>query len=158
MSGFSVLAAEEQSASTALRSVAASDPPRVMLMLGDFEFSIDALTYNQLSREASWRWSAQERIGQADLLQYTGKERRTVTLEGEAHAFFRKGMSAIDDLYVLADKATPLQLVSGAGDVLGYWVIEKFNDGTSKFLPAGTPRHKTFSIGIRHYGDNLSNP
>lgn len=158
MSGFSVLAAIEQNTEATQRSAAASDPPRVMLMLGDFEFSIDALTYRELSREANWRWSAQERIGQADLLQFTGKEQRAVTLQGEAHAFFRKGVGAIDELYDLADKSEPLQLVSGAGDVLGYWVIEKFSDSTTKFLPAGTPRHKTFSIGIRHYADDLSNP
>jgi hypothetical protein len=66
---------------------------RVMLMLGDFAFSIDTTAYNQLTREASWRWSEQERIGKQDLLQYTGKPGRTVRLEGESHAFFRKGVS-----------------------------------------------------------------
>ena len=34
----------------------------VMMMLGDFAFSIDTTAYNQLTREASWRWSEQERI------------------------------------------------------------------------------------------------
>lgn len=157
MSGFSVPAAVESQAMTAKRA-RASNHSRVMLLLGDFEFSIDMLTYNQLAREANWRWSAQERIGRPDLLQYTGKTRRTVTLQGEAHAFLHRGVNAIDDLYELADKATPLLLVSGAGDVLGYWVVEKFSDSTTRFLPAGAPRHKTFSIGIRHYGDDLSNP
>lgn len=62
----------------------------VMMMLGDFAFSIDTTAYNQLTREASWRWSEQERIGNQDLLQYTGKPGRTVKLEGQAHAFFEK--------------------------------------------------------------------
>ena len=44
MSGFAVLAAVEQNASSVQRASAASDPPRVMLILGGFEFSIDALT------------------------------------------------------------------------------------------------------------------
>ncbi len=65
---------------------------RVMMMLGDFAFSIDTAAYNQLTREATWRWSEQERIGKQDLLQYTGKPGRTVRLEGESHAFFRKGV------------------------------------------------------------------
>lgn len=30
---------------------------RVMMMLGDFAFSIDTAAYNQLTREATWRWS-----------------------------------------------------------------------------------------------------
>ncbi|KJL74755.1 tail protein, partial [Enterobacter hormaechei subsp. steigerwaltii] len=77
---------------------------RVMMMLGDFAFSIDTTAYNQLTREASWRWSEQERIGKQDLLQYTGKPGRTVRLEGESHAFFRKGVDAINDLFDLADQ------------------------------------------------------
>ncbi|WP_422110278.1 phage tail protein [Citrobacter freundii] len=66
---------------------------RVMMMLGNFAFSIDTAAYHQLTREASWRWSEQERIGKQDLLQYTGKPGRTVRLEGQSHAFFRKGVA-----------------------------------------------------------------
>ncbi|MZY81089.1 phage tail protein, partial [Enterobacter hormaechei] len=72
-------------------TVRGAQAARVMMMLGDFAFSIDTTAYNQLTREASWRWSEQERIGKQDLLQYTGKPGRTVRLEGESHAFFRNG-------------------------------------------------------------------
>ncbi|USX33712.1 phage tail protein [Enterobacter sp. Z1] len=60
-------------------------------MLGDFAFSIDTTAYNQLTREASWRWSEQERIGKQDLLQYTGKPGRTVRLEGSRMRSFVRG-------------------------------------------------------------------
>ncbi|HGJ0796400.1 TPA: phage tail protein [Salmonella enterica subsp. enterica serovar Give] len=96
---------------------------RVMMMLGNFAFSIDTAAYHQLTREASWRWSEQERIGKQDLLQYTGKPGRTVRLEGQSHAFFRKGVEGVNDLFDLADQAKPQQLVSGEGDVLGWWVV-----------------------------------
>ncbi|VEI41206.1 phage tail protein [Citrobacter youngae] len=96
---------------------------RVMMMLGNFAFSIDTTAYHQLTREASWRWSEQERIGKQDLLQYTGKPGRTVRLEGQSHAFFRKGVEGVNDLLDLADQAKPQQLVSGEGDVLGWWVV-----------------------------------
>ncbi|HHB1424471.1 TPA: phage tail protein [Serratia odorifera] len=150
----SVVAGYEQG----LSDVRTTDEPRVMLMLGDFEFSIDTATYNQLTREASWRWGEQERIGKADLLQYTGKSARSVKIEGEAHALFRNGVDAINDLYLLADKAEPQQLVSGAGDVLGWWVIMDFNDANTSFLPSGAPRKKTYSMTIKHYADDISNP
>lgn len=64
---------------------------RVMMMLGSFAFSIDTAAYHQLTCEASWRWSEQERIGKQDLLQYTGKPGRTIRLEGQSHAFSVKG-------------------------------------------------------------------
>ncbi|MCW6026335.1 phage tail protein, partial [Serratia marcescens] len=63
-----------------------ADSGSIMMMLGNFEFSIDTATYNQLTREARWRWSEQERIGRQDLLQYTGKSARSVKMDGEAHS------------------------------------------------------------------------
>jgi len=131
---------------------------KVMMMLGNFAFSVDTTAYNQLSREASWRWSEQERIGGRDLLHYTGKPARTVRLEGEAHAFFRNGVTAVGDLYDLADLAEPQQLVSGEGDVLGWWVITDFSETTTRFLPGGGHRNKTWTMALKHYADDISNP
>ncbi len=135
-----------------------SEPLRVMMMLGDFEFSVDTATYNSLSRDASWRWSDQERIGKQNLLQYTGKSARTVKFSGDTHAFFRNGVASIDALYDLADKAVPQQLVSGAGDVLGWWVITDFSDTTSSFLPGGGARKRSYTMTIKHYADDISHP
>lgn len=131
---------------------------RVMMMLGGFAFSIDTTAYSQLTREASWRWSEQERIGKQDLLQYTGKPGRTVRLEGETHAFFRKGVDAVNDLYDLADQKKPQQLVSGAGDVMGWWVIIDFSDTSTRFLPGGGHRNKNWTMTLKHYAEDISNP
>ena len=139
-------------------AVRGAEQARVMMMLGDFAFSVDTTAYNQLTREASWRWSEQERIGKQDLLQYTGKSGRTVRLEGQAHAFFRKGVDAVNDLYDLADLAAPQQLVSGGGDVLGWWVVTEFTDTTSRFLPGGGHRNKNWTMTLKHYADDISNP
>lgn len=156
--GNQVIGAIEYGVFTGRRTLIAEDPPKVMLMLGDFEFSIDTVAYNELSRDASWRWNAQERIGKQSLMQYTGKESRSVKLSGEAHTLFRNGVGAIDDLYDIGDNAEPLLLVSGAGDVLGWWVITEFSDTVPSFLPGGVPRRKTFSVTIKHYADDISNP
>ncbi|WP_223306982.1 phage tail protein [Citrobacter sp. S-77] len=132
---------------------------RVMMMLGDFAFSVDTAAYNQLAREAAWKWSEQGRIGQQSLLQYTGKNGRTVRVEGESHAFFGKsGTEAVDTLYDIADRAEPLLLVSGEGDVLGWWVVERFSDSTDRFLPGGGHRNKKWTLEMKHYADDLDNP
>ncbi|WP_227317428.1 phage tail protein [Cedecea davisae] len=145
-------------ASSADREPTPSDAPRIMLSLGSFEFSIDTAAYQTLTRNASWRWSEQQRIGKQDLLQHTGKPGRTVKLDGEAHYSFRNGVDSIDDIYDLADKAEPQQLVTSQGDVLGWWVIKEFTDTTTNFFAGGVARHKTFSVTMQHYGDNLDNP
>lgn len=135
-----------------------SDMPRIMLNLGGFEFSVDTAAYNALTRDASWRWAEQQRIGKQDLLQYTGKSGRTIKLDGEVHASTEAGVIYIDVLLATADVPEPKLLVTSSGDVLGYWVIKNFTDTTSSFLPGGEARHKTYSITIQHYGDDLSDP
>lgn len=148
----------EASGQTRQSATRGAQAARVMMMLGDFAFSVDTTAYNQLSREASWRWSEQERIGKQDLLQYTGKPGRTVRFEGESHAFFRNGVDAVSDLYELGDRAQPQQLVSGEGDVLGWWVVTDFSDTTNRFLPGGGHRNKNWTMTLKHYADDISNP
>lgn len=138
---------------------AADTSSRIMLSWGGFEFSIDTVAYNQLERTQEWRWAEQALIGKGDILQYTGKAAREVTLTGDTHARFRngRGISAIDDLFELADKAEPQLLVSSLGDIFGYWVATRHSDTTSSFSPGGGGKTRGFTIGFRFYGDKLSN-
>ncbi|HCN6453366.1 TPA: phage tail protein [Escherichia coli] len=159
MSVGSVIALAEDSLQRDNSYLRGAADARVMLMLGDFAFSVDTTAYNQLTREAGWTWSEQARIGQQSLLQYTGKNGRTVRLEGESHAFLGKsGTEAVNTLYDLANKAEPQLLVSGEGDVLGLWVVERFSDSTDRFLPGGGHRNKKWSLELKHYADDLDNP
>lgn len=132
--------------------------PRVMIRLGEFSFSIDNLAYDSLKTDASWNWAEQGRIGKRDLLQYTGKAAPTKTFEGQAHALFGRSVLAVSELYQLGDNAEPLQMVSSNGDVMGYWVIKSVSDSTNSLLPGGFARHKTFSMAIQYYGNDLSDP
>jgi len=150
-----LIEASGQAQQSAIRG---SQADRVMMMLGDFAFSIDTTAFKSLSREASWNWSEQERIGKQSLLQYTGKPGRTVRLDGEAHAFFRNGVDAVNDLYDLADLAQPQLLVSGEGDVLGWWAVTQFSDTTDRFLPGGGHRNKNWTMTLKHYADDISKP
>ncbi|EMK8764601.1 phage tail protein, partial [Escherichia coli] len=96
---------------------------RVMLSFGEFEFSIDTAAYNAMKRTMEWRWDEQQLIGKNDLLQYTGKGARAITLEGMVHAGFRDGvgMDALDTLVQMVDdNPAPYLLVSSTGDVMGY--------------------------------------
>ncbi len=136
----------------------AAESAQVMLMLGDFAFSADSTAYQQLSREATWRWGEQERIGRQSLMQYTGKGARTVRLEGQVHAFFGKGVGPLESLFLMGEDARPLQLVSGSGEILGWWVITAFSEVTSRFLPGGGHRNKTWTMTLKYYADNLSEP
>lgn len=134
--------------------------PRVMLALGAFTFSLDTVAYAALAREMEWRWAEQSRAGKQDLLQYTGKAGRTVTLEGEALSAMPTGdpLAALDELVALSDNTEPQLLVSSTGDMMGWWVIRRYSDNAISFLPGGGVRHKTFTLTIQHYADDIHNP
>ena len=102
-----------------------NDISRILLKLGGVEFTTTGAAWNTLSREVQWRWAEQQRTGKQDLLQYTGKAARTVRLEGEAHVRFGDSLNRVDALFDLGEGATPQLLVSGSGDILGYWVVTR---------------------------------
>lgn len=133
-----------------------SEAPRVLMSWGDFEFSIDNAAYSTLSRSAEWRWSEMQLIGKRDLLQYTGKSTRTVSLDGETYAGFGAGPEATEALFQQADLERPQLLVSGTGDIFGYWVVTTFNDVATSLLPGGGARRRTFRIEMKYYGEELS--
>ncbi|ENQ8613714.1 phage tail protein [Vibrio fluvialis] len=131
----------------------------VMLSLGSFKFHIAAAAYNELVKQWEWHWQAQSRVGQSDLLQYTGKGADKLTLNGQVATLFREvGTRQIEKLADLGNQATPLLLVSGLGDVLGYWVMTSLSETDTRFVKGGLPRAQTFTMELKFYGDNLQNP
>lgn len=139
-----------------------------MLTLGDFHFSVDEVAYQNIQRASSWRWAEQQRFGQSDLLQYTGKGAMQISFDGEVYTDRQRPALRADRLYigtkplktlgVLGDSAEPLLMVSGTGEIMGYWVVTGFNDSADRFLMAGIPRHQKFNMTIKYYGDDLYNP
>ena len=130
-----------------------------MLSFGEFEFSIDTAAYNAMKRTMEWRWDEQQLIGKNDLLQYTGKGARAITLEGMVHAGFRDGagLDALDTLVQMVDdNPAPHLLVSSTGDVMGYFVATAYSDNTTSFLPGGAPKNKTFTLELKYYGEKLA--
>ncbi|GAB6262027.1 phage tail protein [Photobacterium sp. R1] len=132
---------------------------QVMLSYGGFKFNIDAAAYNELVRTWQWRWQSQSRIGQSDLLQYTGKAANKISLNGQIATLFREvGTRQIDKLARLGDEQKPHLLVSGLGDILGYWVMTDLSESNTKFVSGGLPRAQSFTVELAFYGNNLQNP
>ena len=67
---------------------------------------------------------------------------------------FKGGAGQINDLRALAREGKPLRLITGAGDVLGLWVIESITEGQSAFKPDGTFRRQEFAVTLRMWGDD----
>ncbi len=124
----------------------------IMMGLGPFRFSVAGAVYQQLTREVTARWPAQERVGRRPALQFTGPGEERLTLEGTIYLHYTGGLDQIRGMRAQALAGAPLMMVSGLGDVFGLWVITAVRD-TESFLRAdGLPRRVEFTLELSAYG------
>lgn len=123
-----------------------------MMKLGPFQFGIWTAAYNEASRVSEWRWARQEVFGQPEALQYLGPGSETLTLTGAIYPEHRAGPGQVDAMRAAASKGEPLLMVSGQGNVLGKWVIEKIDEKQSVFAAGGVPRKQEFTMTLRRHG------
>lgn len=128
----------------------------VLLSLGNFKFSITTAAYNQLVKSWSWNWSNQSIIGKSDKLQAVGKSADSIKLKGEVSPLFQNvGTQQIESLAQIGDELKPQLLVSGLGDIMGYWCLVSLTETSSNFVKGGIARLQSFDLEIQFYGHNL---
>lgn len=123
----------------------------VMMQLGSYQFSINTAAYQSLQRSTDYRWAQQETYGALPTLQHTGPGTESITLQGVIFGEFKGGTGQPEALRRLAAQGLPQQMVSGEGDVMGLWVIEKVTETQSIFAVAGLPRQQEFSLQLKRY-------
>ena len=124
-----------------------------MMTLGGFRYSLDTAAYQDLSRTHGWDWQEQSKVGTGPALQYTGQSAEMVSMRGRIFAEYKGGLAQIDNMKAEADKAAPLLLIDGRGNVWGEYVITSINEGQTEHWADGTPRVQNFSITLKRYGD-----
>lgn len=131
----------------------------VLLSWGGFKFSIATASFAQFQRSKAWRWAKQPRIGQVDQLQSVGQDNDTVTLTGDIYPGLRIGdpvpLDLVGRLAALGDQREPLLMVSGTGEVMGYWVLEKLSEVRSHLVQGGVPRKQNYSLEFKYYGSDV---
>ena len=134
----------------------------MLLQLGDFQFQVSTLAYQELTRGSSVRWVVHDIVGSDQRLQATGRNNDTIRLQGVFYPFFAAefggavGTENIDQLRETMKQQEPLLLTAATGDTLGYWVIEELETGQSLFSAGqGVPRRQTFTIGLKWYGTSV---
>lgn len=129
-----------------------ADLSAVMMALGAFRFGITGGDYQQLQREASWRWPVQERVGRMPAAQYLGPGVQTVTLSGVIHPHFKGGLRQLDAMRALAGLGRPMMLTDGLGWVFDLWCILEISETKSVLMRDGAPRRIDFRVTLQSYG------
>lgn len=122
-----------------------------MLMLGDFQFSLNTAAFQEKNRSTEYKWASQERFGKHEALQYVGPGADTITLPGVVYPDYRGGGGQITKLRALAAKGQPQLMIDGTGNVLGRWVIESVEERGSNFAALGIARKQEFTVKLKHF-------
>ncbi|SAL03080.1 bacteriophage tail-related protein [Caballeronia fortuita] len=125
----------------------------VLMVLDDFQFSLNTIVFQEWQRTTGWKWPAQERFGQMDALQFTGPENDTLVLPGVLYPNWKGDIESLDALRQMADQGSPYQLVDSMGFVQGRWVIEKLDEKQAAHDTSGTPRKVEFSLSLKKFDD-----
>lgn len=126
-----------------------------MLQLGFYQFSVSTAAYQELRREAEYRWAGQQRVGTNDALQFTGTPGETLELSGVIYPHYKGGLNQLTRMRAQASLGFPLPLLSMGGRVLGAWVVEGITEGQRIFERGGRPLRQDFTIRLRRYDGGL---
>ncbi|GHV50914.1 hypothetical protein FACS1894168_2660 [Deltaproteobacteria bacterium] len=131
---------------------------RAMLRLtGDTEFSFETTNaaYQKYAGTRGSRWPEQERIGRAPALQHVGIAAADTTLDGVIYPGVLGGLQEdIRNLRLLSLSQKPYQMVTGTGQVCGFWAVVEVSDTRSVFTDDGRARKIEFSLKLKYYGSD----
>lgn len=119
-----------------------------MLALGAFNFGIDTLAYQELSRRMDWRHASADRLGAMPAFQFVGAGMDSISLTGIIMPEFTGPNSSLDELRAMADTGDAYALLRTDGYIIGQYMIRSLDERQSIFLPAGGARHIEFGIEL----------
>lgn len=122
-----------------------------MMKLRDFTFSVDTAAYNELQRSATWRWSKTDVAAGLPARQFIGPDTDTVSVRGTIPPHFKGGLEQVDRLRELADRGTPMQLVTGTGEAAGRFIVTSCQETQRVFSVQGQPLHIEFDLALERY-------
>ena len=132
-----------------------------MMSLGQFQFGLDTLSYEQLQRSTEYRHPANSRVGAMPARQFTGPGEDKINLAGCQVPEFKGERKSLDKLRRMADAGSAYALVragGGEGNVLGAWVIEGVQETGSIFIAEGVPRKVEFTLALARVDDSRVAP
>jgi phage protein U len=126
-----------------------------MLSLGLFVFEVKSAPFDRLQRSTTVRWASKTRIGKGAAHEFIGPGEDTITLSGTLAPQLTGGTDLLDTLRAMMAAGKTWQLVSGTGDVMGRWIIQKVDETREAIFAHGLPRKIPFTLTLeRDYDEN----
>lgn len=130
----------------------------VLMRLGDYTFSVTSAAYQTLRLNAQYRWAQQDRLATMPAQQWIGPGRQEITLPGIIYPNDAtlypdgQGWRQVALMRDAASQGKPLMLVSGLGEVWGWWCITEVEETRSGPQWRSLARKIDFRLVIVSYG------
>lgn len=125
----------------------------VMLMVGNFKFSLNTAAFSEMTRTTGAAWGTVPRIGQYDAMQFTGPGPDTLELPGVIFPDMFGYSSTLDQLRYMMLQGQPYRLILGDGSIIGLWAITGIRETKSSFKSDASARRIEFSVSLAKYAD-----
>lgn len=122
-----------------------------------YYFNLNTAAFDELRRQTSARWAAQERLTRDIAQQAVGHGEDKLSLKGVIYPAFKGGLKQLDALRSIIRKLQPVTLITGYGDVLGTWCLVSVDEEQGALLAGGIPRKQGFSLEFVKYGEDMQN-
>ena len=127
----------------------------MILSLGQFVFSVDTLTFNELQRSRSWSFASNDIAQGRPQYQFTGVGEETISIPfliDQEHGFGNR--QSVDDLAEMADTGAGYVLIDGSGYIYGVFAIDSIDDNRSFLTINGVPRKVDGTLKLTRVDDN----
>ena len=127
----------------------------MILSLGQFVFSVDTLTFNELQRSRSWSFASNDIAQGRPQYQFTGVGEETISIPFliyQEHGFGNR--QSVDDLAEMADTGAGYVLIDGSGYIYGVFAIDSIDDNRSFLTINGVPRKVDGTLKLTRVDDN----
>ena len=127
----------------------------MILSLGQFVFSVDTLTFNELQRSRSWSFASNDIAQGRPQCQFTGTGEETISIPFliyQDHGFGNR--QSVDDLAEMADTGAGYVLIDGSGYIYGVFAIDSIDDNRSFLTINGVPRKVDGTLKLTRVDDN----
>lgn len=122
-----------------------------------YYFNLGTAAFDELRRQASFRWQGQERLRRSVAQQAVGLGEEKITLKGAIFPNHKAGLKQLNTLRSIGRNLRALNLVTGYGEVLGDWCLVSIEEEQSHLLAGGIPRKQGFTLEFVSYGNDLQN-
>ena len=127
----------------------------MILSLGQFVFSVDTLTFNELQRSRSWSFANNDIAQGRPQYQFTGVGEETISIPFliyQEHGFGNR--QSVDDLAEMADTGAGYVLIDSSGYIYGVFAIDSIDDTRSYLTINGVPRKVDGTLKLTRVDDN----